>query len=138
MNIIDQSLEVAQSILPEACGQRKRNSMFHFAFGYNKSKLLAIGQNNPEKTNAKAWRLSQKFNTDIIYPYLHAETDLVSKLWGRHYIDNRLKIVVIRLNKNGKLRQSKPCKRCNKILKALDVNKVWWSTENGFKQAERH
>ena len=138
MNIIDQSLEIAQSILPEVCGQRKRNKMFHFAFGYSKNKLLSIGQNNPEKTNAKAWRLSQKFNTDIVYPYLHAETDLVSKLWGRHYIDNRLKIVVIRLNRNGQLRESKPCKRCSKILKSLDVNQLWWSTEDGFKQAARN
>ena len=138
MNIIDQSLEVAQSILPEVYGQRKRNNIFHFAFGYNKNKLLEMGQNSPEKTNAKAWRLSQQFNTDIIYPYFHAETDLVSKLWGRHYIDSRLKIVVIRLNKNGQLRQSKPCERCSKILKALDVNQVWWSTENGFEQDARN
>ena len=133
MNIIDQSLEVAQSILPEACGQRKKNKVFfHFAFGYKKNKILAIGQNNPEKTSAKALRLSKRFNTDIKYPYLHAETDLISRLWGKYYIDNNLKIVVIRLNRNGELRNSKPCRRCDKILQALGVTKVWWSVNDGF------
>ena len=136
VNILEQSLEIAHSILPDACSQRKKNKVFHFAFGYRRSKLLAMGQNNPEKTNAKALRLSQRFNTNIKYPYLHAETDLISRLWGKYYIDKNLSLVVIRLNKNGELRNSKPCKRCNKILKALDITKVWWSIEDGFnKQA---
>jgi len=137
MCIISQSLGIAQSILPKACEQRKKNKIcFHFAFGYKKNKILAIGQNNPEKTSAKALRLSKRFNTDIKYPFLHAETDLISRLWGKHYIDNNLKVVVIRLNKNGELRNSKPCRRCDKILQALDVTKIWWSVNDGFnKQA---
>ena len=134
MHILNQSVEIAETILPKIYPTRKRNKIFHFAFGYRKNKLLAMGQNNPEQPSVKAMRLSKKFQTNLKYPYLHAEADLVSRLWGKHYIDSSLKVVVVRINRHGELRQSKPCKRCDKILKALDVNKIWWSTENGFSQ----
>jgi hypothetical protein len=134
MQILEQSLAIAETILPKIYPTRKKNKIFHFAFGYKKNKLLAIGQNDPEQPSVKALRLSKKFHTNLKYPYLHAEADLISRLWGKHYIDSKLKVVVVRLNRHGELRQSKPCKRCDKILKALDVNKIWWSTENGFSQ----
>ena len=132
-SVLDESLDIARSILPDAIEKRKgKNKIFHFAFGYKKNKLVAIGQNNPEKTHTKALKLSRKFNTNIKYPYLHAETDLISRLWGKCRIDNRLKVVVIRLSQSGELRNSKPCRRCRKILEALDVTRLWWSNENGF------
>jgi hypothetical protein len=133
MNIIDQSFEIALTLLPKAKMNRStKNKFFHFAFGYKKNKLLAIGQNNPEKTHTQALLLSQRFNIDNDYPYLHAETDLISRLWGKHYIDNGLKMVIVRLNKRGQLRCSKPCEKCEQIINALDIKKVWWSIDNGF------
>ena len=133
MNIIDQSFEIALTLLPKAKMNRStKNKFFHFAFGYKKNKLLAIGQNNPEKTHTQALLLSQRFNIDNDYPYLHAETDLISRLWGKHYIDNSLKMVIVRLNRRGQLRCSKPCQKCEQIINALDIKKVWWSIDNGF------
>lgn len=135
MSIIEQSLDIALSLLPKAKNARNsRNKFFHFAFGFKKSKLLAIGQNNPEKTHPQALMLAKRFNTDTEHPYLHAETDLISRLWGKHYIDSSLKMVVIRLNKRGQLRCSKPCEQCSHILQALDINKIWWSDNDGFKK----
>lgn len=133
MSIIQESLDIALTLLPKAKSIRQtKNKFFHFAFGYKKSKLLAIGQNNPEKTHTQALLLAKRFNTDTDHPYLHAETDLISRLWGKYYVDSSLKMVIIRLNKRGELRCSKPCERCEHIIKALGINKVWWSTENGF------
>lgn len=133
MNIIEQSLDIALSLLPKAKRARHtKNKFFHFAFGFKKSKLLAIGQNNPEKTHPQALMLAKRFNTDTEHPYLHAETDLISRLWGKHYIDNSLKMVIVRLNKHGQLRCSKPCEKCQQILEALDITKIWWSDDNGF------
>lgn len=133
MNILDQSVDIALSLLPKAKQDRMtKNKFFHFAFCYKKNKLLAIGQNNPEKTHTKALLIAKRFNTDIDYPYFHAETDLISRLWGRVYIDNSLKFVVLRLNKRGHLRCSKPCHRCEQILNCLGINKIWWSIDNGF------
>lgn len=133
MNIINQSIDVALSLLPKAKQQRNtKNKFFHFAFGYHKNKLLAIGQNNPEKTHTQALLLAKRFNINSPYPYLHAETDLISKLWGKYYIDASLSVVIIRLNKRGVLRNSQPCNKCAKILHALDVQKIYWSIDNGF------
>jgi hypothetical protein len=134
MNIIEQSYNVALDLLPKAKESRNtKNKFFHFAFAYKKNKLLAIGQNNPEKTHTQALMLSKRFlNEETDYPYLHAETDVISKLWGRYYIDNTIKLVIVRLNKRGALRCSKPCERCDEIIKSLGINKVWWSIDDGF------
>jgi hypothetical protein len=135
MNILDQSLEIALSLLPKAKEERNtKNKFFHFAFGYKRNKLLAIGQNSPEKTHTKALALSKRFNTDLEYPHFHAETDLISRLWGKHYVDNSLKMVVLRLNKRGELRCSQPCERCSMIIQSLGITKIWWSLDNGFSE----
>lgn len=136
MNIINQSIDISLNLLPKVKKSRtSRNKFFHFAFGYHKSKLLAIGQNNPEKTHTKAHILAKRFNLDNNYPYLHAETDLISRLWSKFYIDDSLTVVVVRLNKHGHLRNSKPCIKCSIILEALGVTQVYWSTDDGFKQS---
>jgi hypothetical protein len=133
MNIINQSINISLTLLPRAkeCRDTK-NKFFHFAFGYKKNKLIGIGQNNPEKTHTQALILAKRFKTDLKYPYLHAETDLISRLWGKQYIDGSMKMVLVRLNKHGKLRNSKPCARCAKIIKALGITDVYWSTDDGF------
>lgn len=135
MKIVAESLNIAHSLLPKAKNNRDgKNKFFHFAFGYDNKKLLGIGQNNPDKTHTKALRLHNQFGIKTEYPYFHAETDLISKLWNKYYIDDRLSIVVIRLNKHGKLRTSKPCKRCSKILSSLGIEKIIWSINDGFSQ----
>ena len=136
MNIIKNSVSIATSLLPKAKNSRSSNNkFFHFAFGYKKNNLVGIGQNNPEKTHTKALILANRFNIKQTYHYLHAETDLISRMWGKIYIDNTIKIVLVRLNKRGELRNSKPCVKCEQILNCLDINKVFWSTANGFEQS---
>lgn len=135
MNIIYQSLDIALDLLPKAKQERStKNKFFHFAFGYKKNKLLAIGQNSPEKTHPQALNLAKRFNVNLAHPYFHAETDLISRLWGKYYIDSSFKMIIIRLNKRGQLRCSKPCHRCEQIIKSLGINKVWWSIDNGFNE----
>ena len=135
MKIVAESLDIAQSLLPKAKNSRDgKNKFFHFAFGYDNKKLLGIGQNNPDKTHTNALKLAQRFKTDTDYPYLHAETDLISRMWGKYYIDSSLTVILIRLNKHGQLRNSKPCSKCSKILEALGIEKLHWSTNEGFHQ----
>lgn len=136
MDNIQQAINISLSLLPKTRESRKtRNKFFHFAFGFKKNKLLAIGQNNPEKTHTNAYRIAKKFNINTPYPYPHAEIDLIARLWNKYYINSDLSIVVLRLNKCGQLRNSKPCPQCKKIISALDITKIYWSTENGFKQS---
>jgi hypothetical protein len=54
ISIIKQSIEIAESIMPTIYDTRKKNRIFHFAFGFKKKKLIGIGLNRPEKPNYKA------------------------------------------------------------------------------------
>ena len=66
MSIINQYYNIALSLLPKAKNSRcSRNKFYHFAFGYHRNKLLAMGQNNPEKTHTQALMLSKRFNTGM-------------------------------------------------------------------------
>jgi hypothetical protein len=46
-------------------------------------------------------------------------------------IDNNWKIVVLRINREGRILGSKPCKNCKKILDAVELNDVYYSDDNG-------
>ena len=133
MKFIKRSVEIAQSLFPQTYEERTGYRTYHFAFGWYKNKLLSIGQNRTDTPSGRALKFARRFNNTetIKYPFLHAEVDLISRLWGRHYINNKLKVVVIRLNRFGEMQNSKPCSNCSNILSALDVNKIWWSTNRG-------
>jgi hypothetical protein len=131
--IVDRSLNLARSLFPTIYDGKKKYRTFHFSFAWKSNRLLSIGQNDPENTNAKAMWFARKFRNrqQVRYPYLHAEVDMLSKLWGRYYIDSRMKVVVVRINSNGELKNSKPCPSCSNILEALGVDKVWHSNSQG-------
>jgi deoxycytidylate deaminase len=63
------------------------------------------------------------------YKTIHAEVNLLKsipfiKLNGRD-------IIVIRVNKNGRLRNSRPCNDCIDILKKLGIRRVHYSDSDG-------
>ena len=72
-------------------------------------------------------------------PGTHAEHDAINKLKPLR-IRNRLQsvnLLVIRVSKNNKLQQSKPCANCINIIKKLPAKKgyriknIYYSNENG-------
>ena len=133
MRFIKRSVDIAQSLFPRAYEERSGYRTYHFAFGWYKNTLVAMGQNRPDAPSGRALKFARRFNNTetIKYPFLHAEVDLISRLWGRRYINHKLKVVVIRLNRFGEMQNSKPCSSCANIFDALDVNKIWWSTKDG-------
>lgn len=128
MKIIEDAFCISNTLLPKVIKSRERNKFFHFAFIYQNNKLISIGQNNPEKTHPKAKKISERFRVELEYNYLHAEMDAISKIWHRYYIDNNMSLIVIRLNRHGKIKNSKPCRYCDKIISCLSFRDVWWST----------
>lgn len=103
----------------------------HFAFIFLRNKLLSIGQNNMESTSAFAYHFGHRFGLEhnIKHPYIHAEIDAISRLWGKRYIGPRLTMVSLRLNKNGEYRRSKPCANCSKILNSLGIKVIYFDEE---------
>jgi deoxycytidylate deaminase len=46
-------------------------------------------------------------------------------------IDPNWSIVVMRINRKGLILGSKPCKNCNKLLSAVGLNTIYYSTDDG-------
>lgn len=138
MKIIQKSLEIALALFPETYKMRKKGAghNYHFTFAWYKGKkLVAIGQNQPAKPSKKALNFARRYKThhQLKYSYLHSEIHAISKLFGRIWIDSDLTIINIRLNRWFQLQNAKPCKSCSKILSALKIKNVIYSTPKGFK-----
>ena len=131
--MLERSIHLARSLFPDVYDERKKYRTFHFSFAWRSRQIISIGQNYPDNTNAKAMRFAKRFGNrkQMEYPYLHAEVDMLSKLWGRYYIASKMKVVVLRLNSKGELKNSKPCVGCSNIFSALGVGKIWYSTNTG-------
>lgn len=104
---------------------------YHFTIAFDGNKPILICQNNPIKINHKAYRIGQQFNirTYQDFPYVHSESYLISKLLDRYNsINTNLSIVNVRINRQGRILLSKPCENCQKILDAVGLHKVYWTT----------
>lgn len=128
-NQIKKSIEYSRKLL-----SKNSTDFQHFAFIFKKNKLLSIGQNDPTSTNAKSTKLAKRFGAKkpLIYPYIHAEIDAISKLWGKLYIDKIFTLVSIRLNRHGELRISKPCKDCQIVLKGLCIPVIFYDGKSFY------
>jgi deoxycytidylate deaminase len=107
---------------------------YHYAAAFDGKKLICFTQNNPIKTNARAYRIGEQFNLPKYkeYPYVHAESHLISKLLDMYNtIDSNWSVVVLRINRKGLLLGSKPCNNCDKLLSAVGLNDVYYSTDDG-------
>ncbi len=133
MKILQKSLEIASALFPIRYKNRESYEFFHYSFAWERNKLLAIGTNNQNYESPKALQFAKRFNVKNFkkYPYLHSEVDMLSRLFGRYYVDGRLKVVNLRLNRWSELKMARPCESCQKIFNALDVDKIWYSDDNG-------
>jgi len=107
---------------------------YHYAAAFDNNKMIAFAGNNPIRFSAKAFKMGEKFNISTYkeYPYPHAESHLISKLLDRYNsIDSNWKIVVLRINREGRILMSKPCDNCQKILDAVDLSQIYYSNNDG-------
>lgn len=128
MKILSKAIKMSYGAFTPNEYQRR----YHYAIAFKGNKPIMMCENNPIKVNAKAYRMGQIFNIKTYkeFPYIHAESHLVSRLMDRYNtIDNNLSIVVLRINRQGKILLSKPCSNCQKILDAVGLNKVYWSID---------
>lgn len=96
--------------------------------------MIGFTKNNPIKTHARAYRIGEDFNLPKYkeYPFYHAESHLISKLLDKYNsIDPNWSVVVMRINRQGLILGSKPCENCDKLLSAVGLNNVYYSTDAG-------
>ena len=132
MTVVTKSIEIAESMFPSEYDRREGYQAFHFCFIWKRNKLISTGTNNPNRENGRVVLFAQKFNVpDMIkWPYMHAEIDAISKLWGRYHINSSLKTVVLRINNRMQLKPSMPCNRCMPVLSGLGLDKRLWYSDN--------
>lgn len=101
---------------------------YHYAFAIKKNKILAVGKNKPDWQDIKALYLARSFGIEKWenYPYLHAESDLITRL-DEEYKNNKTQILSIRINRHGRFKLAKPCVNCQKMLDGIGITKVVWS-----------
>ena len=107
---------------------------YHFSAAFNGNKLICFTQNNPIKTHAGAYRIGEDFNLEKYkeFPYYHSESRLISKLLDKYNtIDANWSVVVMRINRKGLILGSKPCENCNKLLNAVGLQDIYYSTDEG-------
>lgn len=113
---------------------------YHSCGAFDGNKMIGFAQNNPIKMNRKTHRIGQQFNipTYVEHSYPHAESHLVSQLLDRYnFIDPNLSIVVVRISRDGRMRLSKPCENCGKILQAVGLTDIYWSIgDNNFEDSD--
>lgn len=130
---VTKTIDMAYELFDSAYANRTRSQVFHFATLSRRNKILAIGQNHVSTPSPKATYFAKRFGTPkkVEYPFIHAEIDCISKLWGKCHVDNSLTMVVVRLNRFGEFSMSRPCRDCQTVLDGLGLKKVFWTTKDG-------
>jgi deoxycytidylate deaminase len=132
MNVINEAIKLTYQLFPDAYADKKKGGQnFHFAFLVHRNKILSIGQNDPQKPNNKAMKFAKKFGSSIQFPYIHAEVNSISKLWGKQMITPDMKLISLRLNSYYELKSAFPCPNCWNVIDGLGIKRVYWSTKDG-------
>lgn len=134
MKILDKAMNIALQL-----HQNRVEQDFHiYSFLYRKTNLLAIGKNNMIGQRNKALSLGKKFNVKhfLDFPYIHAEMDVVSKVFNRNELTGKEVLIVVRLNVHSVPRMAKPCEHCEQVLRAVGLNKIYYTTNSNWVSME--
>jgi tRNA(Arg) A34 adenosine deaminase TadA len=107
---------------------------WHYCGAFDGTKMIGFAQNNTLKTHTGAYRIGENFNLPKYkeHPFFHAESHLISQLLDRYNtIDPNWTICVLRINRKGLILGSKPCENCSKLLNAVGLTNIYYSTDDG-------
>jgi hypothetical protein len=120
MNKYQRLLEISKALYDKNKAGRAK----HFSFILNKSKLLAIGLNNYEKSHP----IIKDFNYHP-FAFIHAELAACLKLGMTDC--SGLTIVNVRVNGNGAIDNSCFCKGCASLIRSLNFKKAFFTNKKG-------
>jgi tRNA(Arg) A34 adenosine deaminase TadA len=118
---IKKSIDIAHALCPTNW-QNVNNS--HIAFLVKKNKIVKIGWNR-KRTHPKI----AKHPYHDGYVGTHAELDVILKS-GLDNLDDH-SMIVLRVDRKGRLANSKPCPGCLSLIKSYNVNQVFYSDTEG-------
>ena len=119
--IINRTVDIAKAMCPLNIEHR----CSHIAFLIKNSKIVHIGTNSC-RTHPETLKYDYK---DHQLVGIHAELAVCMKS-GKENLKN-YKMVVLRIDRTGKLNNSKPCCGCQSVIKQFSLDEVWYSDSKG-------
>jgi hypothetical protein len=119
--ILKRAVETAHALCPI---NWKNVNNSHIAFLVKKNKIVKIGWNK-KKTHPKI----AKHPYHDGYVNTHAELDVILKS-GLDNLDDH-SMIVLRVDRKGRLANSKPCTGCLSLLKSYNLSEVFYSDTEG-------
>lgn len=112
-------VDISKSLLDKVELQNK-----HFSFILLKNRIRSIGYNQL-KTHPKAYKFG--------YPWLfqHSEVSAIVRFDGKPAELRNCCLVNVRLNKDGQIMQSRPCKNCLNLVSEFGFKKVFYTNRLG-------
>jgi deoxycytidylate deaminase len=96
----------------------------HIAFLVKRNKIIRIGWNR-KRTHPEI----SKHPYHDGYVGTHAELDVILKSGLDNLEDHSM--IVLRIDRNGKLNNSKPCLGCRSVLNQFNVKNIFYSNSEG-------
>lgn len=119
--IINKAIDIAHALCPTNW-QNVNNS--HIAFLVKKNKIIKIGWNK-KRTHPKI----AKHPYHEGYVGTHAELDVILKS-GLDSLNNH-SMIILRVDRKGRLANSKPCSGCLSLIESYNVDEVFYSNVEG-------
>lgn len=117
------TIEIARALQP----QKQTGRSFHLATIYDGPRLLSIGYNDYKHEHLRhkfgEYRPTRESSAKYIAGR-HAEMESVRRL---KIPCNNFIMCVVRIDRNGQLAMSQPCKNCLKKLSYLNLKKIFFS-----------
>jgi tRNA(Arg) A34 adenosine deaminase TadA len=119
--ILKRAVETAHALCPT---NWKNVNNSHIAFLVKKNKIIKIGWNR-KRTHPEI----SKHPYHDGYVGTHAELDVILKSGLEDLNDHSM--IVLRVDRKGRLANSKPCPGCLSLLKSYNVEEVFYSDSEG-------
>lgn len=120
--LIKRTVDIAMAMCPLNLEHR----CSHMAFLIKSGKIVHIGTNSC-KSHPETLKYDYE-NHQLVG--IHAELSVCMKSGKENLRD--YKMIVLRVDRNGKLANSKPCCGCQSVIKQFDIGEVWYSDKNGM------
>lgn len=121
LRILKRAVETAHALCPTNWSNVNNS---HIAFLVKKNKIIKIGWNR-KRTHPEI----SKHPYHDGYVGTHAELDVILKSGLDDLEDHSM--IVLRIDRNGKLNNSKPCSGCRSVLNQFNVKNIFYSTSEG-------
>lgn len=97
----------------------------HVSFLVERNTIISMGWNQPFKSHPLAYKWRYRYNA------IHSELHAIINFDGKVSDLARLKIVNVRIDRNGLPALSAPCETCQELILAFGFKEVWFTNRKG-------